>query len=1024
MTQRHAWTIVLMAMVWTLSACGSGARTVDLSTVTVETVLSDDLIEVGGSFSVECIVTDKDGNVVNTDTVFEVAPGTGVTIDGATVTIDKTGEYAVICMLPGGAKADESPGVALVTTGGVASVETTLDSAEVNAGQDVHVTCEVQDMSGEILDWDTELIVTPTDGISIEGHALKTTKDGEYLVACKAVDTPVKDTTPETLTVLLGDPATVRATIEEEEVSAGTAVEVSCVVEDGDGNPLPMEATVDPQDGLNIDGSTVTIEIAGEYTVTCSPVEDLGELEQIPDTLVVVPGELAALVLSAKPSKAAYKLDEKVAIESEVTDVYGNVLEDAAIVLTIPEGMKESGSKYEFEEEGIYAVQGHVEGHEDISDELTLVCDETGPEVIVLVPERGATLDGDVMVDIEGTAIDLFSDEVELEINGTSVPVNENGQFFHVIQATHGLNILVFEATDEYGRRTKIAQSFYYSTEYVDFNTENINDVTLPQSLLIYLGQNFLDDGIHDPTHIDDLATLVEILLGSIDLNAILDPTTPIAEFPLNDIVNYTFDFQGFQFILNGALTIRIYIENISLSLPAVSINTREGGINLHLAFNESPTSPAANVTTYIQLDFVLTASTNFGGEELLSAGLNPSAFVESSASLGAFSLDANLDIFKALGGDLDIGIDTLDIDLEGIDIDPLQDVQIELGPVVFNGTEIVQLPAIPLGNLVSGLNDIVSQYILNPILNFAETAILDFLLPIVQTQIGALLNSVLNQVEFEIPIPIPALPGSQSNVDINFKTRLDTVVFTEDGGELGLGTGFLSTKGVDRDPLGSILRMNCLSTTEPGMPEFDTSEKMELAALLDTVNELLFSLWWGNGLTLNIDGSTLGGLGLDQYGVSDMSISTEFYLPPILNDCTAKDMVEVQIGDLLLTANFKMMGAPVMAQLYLSAALDASITGNGNEIGLNILGFTDIETQIIQVQGSLLGFDIEDLIEGVVIPMLVEQVSNLALGSFPIPEFDLSGLVPGIPPGTTLGLTDLEIGMDSGYLMIGGALQ
>jgi hypothetical protein len=120
-------------------------------------------------------------------------------------------------------------------------------------------------------------------------------------------------------------------------------------------------------------------------------------------------------------------------------------------------------------------------------------------------------------------------------------------------------------------------------------------------------------------------------------------------------------------------------------------------------------------------------------------------------------------------------------------------------------------------------------------------------------------------------------------------------------------------------------------------------------------------------------------------------------------------------------------MGAPLTISMFVSAALDAKIYGDGNNIGLDILGMTEIGTQIVEVQGDLGAlagmFDIEDLVENILVPMIVEQVSNLSLGSFPLPEIDLSTLIPGIPAGTKLSLGNLVIEMQKGYLVFGGEL-
>jgi hypothetical protein len=1016
----------LLAML--AAGCGGSGVTADLSKVTVETFVDRDVLNAGESFEVTCLVTDENGGEVNTGTGYTVVPSDGVETDAETVTPSKPGEYTVTCMLPDGTRKDETPETVLVTMNNITAVETTLDKETVVAGGEVAVTCEVKDKDGAVVEWDTEVLADPADGITVNGHTLETAKAGEFAVACKAVDLPVEDDTPATLTVTVGDPALVRATIKEDEVTAGTTVPVFCTVEDDAGNVLEEKAAPDAQEGIVVQESDIIPEVAGEYDVTCSAANaDLAELEKVPDHLKVTAGEMATLVLKAKPKKNAYKVGDKVTIESYAGDAYGNVIEGIDAVITAPEGMKKSGEKYEFLSEGAFTFTGHLEApYEDITGELTLICDETGPEIVVLKPERAATLTGDTVVSVEGTVTDLFSDTVELEINGTSVPVNKEGQFFHVVNAAHGMNLLTVTAVDAFGNTGKVAQSFYYSTGWVDYEPEDIDAAIIEQSMLVFLGQNFLDDGNHDKTNIDDVATLVEILLDSLSSDLFGDGL-PVVDTVVPGLIDYSLNFTGFDFSIKGDLGVRLYIDAVSFAQPYVSIATRQGGIDMLISFQGTPDDPGVFLQMTVELDFLLTVSSTLGGNQLFSAGIAPGGAFQFAGGVETLLVQTGFNINKNVNEELFINVDELSIDVAGIHIEPLQDLLIDLGPVTFNGTEIFTLPEIPLGNLVSGINDFLSQYIIDPVLNFLIPMALDLLQPIVEDQVSVLLGDLLNQFEFELPIPLPQLPGAQQAAEITFKTRLSSVHFSDVGGELGMAAGFMSPKGVERTILGSLLRDGCGSDAT-GTPEFDSNEKMQIAAHLDMVNELLFSLWWTGGLTLSLDESVLGGVDVGGFGISDLTISTDFLLAPILDDCTAKGMVELQLGDLLLKPSFTLMGAPIKLALYVSAALDATIFGQGSEVGLTINGVTEIGTQIVSVEGDLGAlagmFDIEDLIDNVLVPMLVEQVTNLALGSFPLPEIDLGTLIPGLPAGITLSLGNLEILMTKGYLLFGGELQ
>ncbi|MBM4353671.1 MAG: hypothetical protein FJ109_07710 [Deltaproteobacteria bacterium] len=1024
MLARKFVALVAMVAALALQACGADAP-VDLTNATVDTLVDTNLLNAGSMFSVTCVVYSPEGKELKADTAFTVVPGKAVIVDGRKVTPNLPGIYTVTCSLPDGSFPDETPETVVVTKKNIVSVETELDADKVIGGDEVNATCTFLNKEGQAVDWPAELVLDPADGITAAGLTLKTEKLGIFSVACRGVDLPIVDETPATLEVVAGEPAFVRATIKEEEVAAGTEVVVFCSIEDGHGNVLEGLAAPDEQDGIGVEGTTITPMKAGEYDVTCSPGDATLDLEKIPDHLKVYAGEAASVLLTAKPKKNVYQVDDKVEITGSAADAYGNPVEGYDVIITAPAGMKEVSGKYQFTKEGEFTFVGTLAPPDDaIKGELTLYCDETGPEIVLFKPERAATLTGDKMIDVEGQVVDSLSPTVEIEINGKSVPVDAEGNFYHVVEGFHGMNILTVKGFDGFGNDSKIVQSFYFSDDYVDYSTEDIADVLLEQSLLIYLGQNFLDDGDHDKTHIDDLATLVEILLDSISLD-MLGGAMPVVDTIIPNLVNVPLlNVAGFELSFTGDLGLVVYIDQISIAQPYVGMKSRDGGIDMTLSFSGTQQDPGIFVQLYVELDFILTVKSKLGGNQLFSAGITPGVAVQTSLGIESLLVEASMDISKAPGEDIQFALANLNVEPKGIHIEPLQDLKIDLGSVNFNGNQLIDLPELELGQLVAGINDILSSYIIDPVLNFVIPGLLDLLEPLIEDQVGNMLGDLLNQFEVVLPIPLPQLPGAENAVEITFMTKLSSVQFTTQGGELGLGAGFYAPKGVDREVLGSILRAGCGSGVF-GTPSFDTAEKFQIGAAMDMVNELFFSLWYGNGLALKLDSSVLGGIALDEYGVTDLGVGTTFWLPPILDDCTAKGMVEVQIGDLFIDLSFKMMGMPTKISMFVSAALDAVLTGQGNEIGIQINGITDIGTQLIKVEGDLglLGFDIEQLVEGVLVPMIVEQVSNLSLGSFPIPEIDLSSLLPGLPPGTTLSLGNIEIKMSKGFLVFGGEL-
>ncbi|MBM4373003.1 MAG: hypothetical protein FJ098_15220, partial [Deltaproteobacteria bacterium] len=589
-----------------ISGCGSDAA-VDLEGATVDTLVDPDFLNAGETFAVDCVVSSPSGKRLKTPTGFTVEPGKGVIVDGARVTPQYPGIYTVTCMLPDQSVKDGTPATVTVTVNNIASVSTTVEPPEVAAGGHAKVTCKVKNLGSEVVEWPTEVVVEPAEGVLVEDHDLTGNLVGQYEVACRTVDLPFTDPTPEPFSVVAGEAEAVRATIKEDEIQAGSTVPVFCTVEDAGGNVLDFPAAPDPQDGLEIDGSMLTGVVAGEYDVTCSAA-DLPELEQIPDHLVVVAGDVAGVRLIPSPNKPVYKVGDKVTFTLEVTDSMGNVLEGIEGTVTAPDDgvSAQGGDAWTLDQEGAFLFTGTLDPPwEALTDSVTLLCDESGPELVIDFPPRGATLDGDAGILVQGHVTDAISELKTVKLNGEEVSVEEGGFFSAPMDSLHGINILTVEAWDQHNNRSKVVQSYYFSTEWVDFEPQEMEAVRIEQGLLLFLGQDFLDDGDHDPAQVDDLATIVEILLGSVDIAGLLGGSdVPVLDTVIPGLLNWGTSIAGFDVQLTGDLAIQASIVEIVLNNPTVGIATRDGGIAMYLGFEGGGEDPGVGISLALTLGF------------------------------------------------------------------------------------------------------------------------------------------------------------------------------------------------------------------------------------------------------------------------------------------------------------------------------------------------------------------------------------------------------------------------------------
>jgi hypothetical protein len=109
-----------------------------------------------------------------------------------------------------------------------------------------------------------------------------------------------------------------------------------------------------------------------------------------------------------------------------------------------------------------------------------------------------------------------------------------------------------------------------------------------------------------------------------------------------------------------------------------------------------------------------------------------------------------------------------------------------------------------------------------------------------------------------------------------------------------------------------------------------------------------------------------------------------------------------------------------------MSAELDIGLVAQGSEMNVVINGVSLLHLYIFDMEGPLTGMEttLEELLETVLVEKLLAVLAGNALGTFPIPEFDLSGLAPGIPAGTKLSLGELGVTKKKGFLQIQGKLQ
>lgn len=893
-------------------------------------------------------------------------------------------------------------------------IETLLSSDQVPVGTTVTVTCELtgDDDSSAI---ETEVVVTPTEGVTLDGHELSSTVIGDYEVACKVVGTELVDPTPALLNVFSADPVRVTAILDEGTAPAGTDVGVTCLVEDEFGNVLEdMETSIDPVEGLEIDDHTVQSTIPGDYEINCTIDDAEGEYEKIPDTLTVVAGDPVKVVVIADPAWLSFSIGDTVALSYEAYDAWDNLVEGLSAKLEAPEeGVKDLGEwNFEFEAEGAYPFTVTLASpFEDVSGTLTLYCDQSPPDIVIFFPDRGMTFDGDPLITVRGQVTDSASEVTGVTINGEAVETDGEGIFEYPVDSVHGLNPIVVTASDEFGHGGKVTRGWYYSTSYLPVpDPAVIDDVVIPEAAAVFIGQDALDDGIHDPAQLNDIATIVEVLLGGIDIASLLGGSELFTQtFP--DIIAVVLPIQNVDPGLFGDLIIEIAVNDIVLGLPYVGLQSLDGGIDAEITFQ-----PVA-----FYLDISLFLNTYIGVNNPLDGQyyelplLTPGITTTSGLSIGKLGLQIVMDIEKLPGQPLTAEGKNFGLEITDIQIDLLDGLEIDLGELDLFGL-IIDLGTYNLDDLVGGLNDLISDFVLDPLLNFVTQPLIDLLEPLVTTLLGDLIEQVMGILVLDTSFQIPELLGLPAT-ELFIKTDLSSVIFKDDGARAGLNLGTLTEKGVDREPLGVILRDGC-NHEDPEAPlyEFLPPPALQLGLKYDAVNEILFMLWWSGMISGELDLSELLAGAELPIPITDIVVTPGLLLPPIIDDCNPDGNMKIQMGDAYLDMTFNLLNEEQHIGLWLQLELTGAIAAAGSQIGIKIEGLTSLETEIIDIGGNM--GELLGLVEGL-IPLLTDLVKDQEF-MFDVPSIELDGLIPGLPPGTALTLGNFTSVNDQGLAVIG----
>ena len=940
--------------------------------VSIEVQLPPKPIVVGDMVAVNCLARDATGAAVALDAahfgivaevpLVMVDPAAGVN----TVVSTKAGKWPVKCTLAN-PPLTSAPGIIVYVAGAAEKVAALLGPATVVAGDaGSKVSCELRD------GYDNPTLTlkpavkpgTPPDvlqfsvdagpDLTISGMNVKSKKAGEHEVRC-AVAAHKLLQVPAKLEVLPGpaDFSKVTATPVTTEVDG--PVQVKCAAYDAYGNAVlaqPSDFKTELPGHCTWQGESFSCTKAESFAIKCDSAQ---VNEAVPVEITILPGKPMSLELLLDPDKPNYINGQKIDVKGKGADQHGNLIDDVALAdlaLTPAGGQVDAvNAQIWFDFDGLYTVSAKAKDNPTVSASRKVRVDTAGPMLNVSSPARGATLYHTGKQKVVFTVADELSGLGEVTVNGVTMQVGDGIGASISIPTVYGLNIIKIVAADEWGNTSTLVQSFYAAKAFRPTQNKDGTKALVPSGLVAWLGQKVLDSGKHNHAKPKDIATVIEIVLKNLDTSMIVGQQFKVDASLLNATAKVT----AFKF---GN-------ESINGGYPKITLTAVSGGLQL--------------VGTIYSVD----AKVNIKGKTLLFIPVN----IDSDITATSMTVSGLIKISVSASGKVTAKTQNVKVKLNNLSVK------------IANGWGFL------VNWLISLFNGTITAMLENELSKQIGAAI--------DGPLGNALQSFAINTQFNVPGFFGGSPTAVTLASalqsMSFKGKVGAKA---GGGQLAMKAAITSVKQVKHDILGALMRQKCMAggQTVAGMKQI---KPMELALHFDLVNQMLAAIWQAGSLAMNVDSSSLGAFDFAKYGVNDLKVTTDFLLPPLINDCTKSGAPEMQLGDIRLDIVAQMGGKPVVLKVYVSAAAKVDVKAvpgpQGNEIALDMDAAHLIEGDVdsVLVGGEAASEGTVNFFEAllpVITNLLIEQFKG-TLASFPLPEIDLTLLSQSIPKGTTIAI-------------------
>jgi hypothetical protein len=283
---------------------------------------------------------------------------------------------------------------------------------------------------------------------------------------------------------------------------------------------------------------------------------------------------------------------------------------------------------------------------------------------------------------------------------------------------------------------------------------------------------------------------------------------------------------------------------------------------------------------------------------------------------------------------------------------------------------------------------------------------------------------------DFDLDFTLPGFNGTP-DAQLSLVAQPKSLSMEPTGLDLEINLGVAAPSVISHASPGSIARSpSCGNLSDP-IDSLPHANAIEAFALEDFFNQLLFTSWRAGQMQFSLNQTQFGDVGAN-IGLDDMTITLDPHLPPVVTTCDTGPTapLELQLGDVLIDADFSMLGVQQTVSLYLSLKIDLWLELVGSQAGEAQVVASVGEVKAISVH--LMSSDTSDIVELFLDEEFLESVMlDAFVGGFlsdiwsaiPIPEVDLGDFISGVPQGVVLTLMPQTLAIEDDHAMLGGLL-